>query len=62
MYIILDNNYKFIGFSLKEEVSYQNIEITVQEHNKFMEEQAQGCTLYFDEKNMKFIELLKELE
>ena len=53
MYIILDNNYKFIGFSLKEEVNYQNIEITEQEHNEFMEKQAQGCTLYFNEKNVK---------
>lgn len=53
MYIILDNDYKLIGFSLKEEENYQNIEITEQEHNDFMSKQSQGNTLYFDKKNKK---------
>ena len=58
MYIILDNNYKFTGFSLKEEVGCQSIEITEQEHNEFLEKQAQGYTLYFDQKNVK-LEVVK---
>ncbi len=53
MYIILDDSFKFIGFSLKEEEGYQNIEITEQEHNDFMNEQSQGNTLYFDKKSKK---------
>lgn len=59
MYIILDDNFKFIGFSLKEEESYQNIKITEQEHNGFMNKQSQGNTLYFDKKskNLKAIKL-----
>ncbi len=32
MYIILDDNFKFIGFSLKKEENYQSIEISEQEH------------------------------
>ena len=52
MYIVLEN-YKFIGFSLKEETNYQNIEITEKEHNEFMEKQSQGYTFYFNKKSKK---------
>ena len=53
MYIILDDNFKFIGFSLKKEENYQSIEISEQEHDDFMSKQSEGYTLYFDKKNKK---------
>lgn len=58
MYIILDDNFKFIGFSLKKEEAYKSTEINEQEHNEFMNKQSEGYTLYFDKKKKK-LEVIK---
>ncbi len=56
MYIVIENN-KFIGFSLKEEDTYKNIEITEEEHKEFIEKQSEGCTLYWNKKQLEAIKL-----
>ena len=49
MYIIIEND-KFLGFSLKEEQGYENIEITEKEHREYIDKQSEGFTLYWNTK------------
>ena len=49
MYIIIEND-KFLGFSLKEEQGYENIEITEKEHREYIDKQSEGLTLYWNTK------------
>ena len=49
MYIIIEND-KFLGFSLKEEQGYENIEITEKEHREYIYKQSEGFTLYWNTK------------
>ena len=49
MYIIIEND-KFLGFSLKEEQGYENIEITEKEHREYLDKQSEGFTLYWNTK------------
>ena len=49
MYIIIEND-KFLGFSLKEEQGYENIEITEKEHREYINKQSEGFTLYWNTK------------
>ncbi|MCP1224070.1 hypothetical protein [Sebaldella sp. S0638] len=57
MYIVLESN-KFIGFSLKEEEGYKNIEITEKEHIDFMDQQSQGFVFCWNNKK-KQLESIK---
>ena len=56
MYIVIGNN-KFIGFSLKEEDGYKNIEISEVEHQNFIEKQSEGYTLCWNKKQLEAIKL-----
>ena len=56
MYIIIEND-KFLGFSLKEEQGYKNVEITEKEHTEFIEKQSEGYTLYWNKKQLEAIKL-----
>ena len=47
MYIIIEND-KFLGFSLKEEQGYENIEITEKKHREYIDKQSDGFTLYWN--------------
>ena len=47
MYTIIEND-KFLGFSLKEEQGYENIEITEKEHREYIDKQSDGFTLYWN--------------
>ena len=58
MYIVIDKNKKFIGFSLKEEENYTNIKISESEHNTYIEKQAQGYVFYFN-KDTEELEAIK---
>ncbi len=49
MYTIIEND-KFLGFSLKEEQGYENIEITEKEHREYIDKQSEGFTLYWNTK------------
>ena len=49
MYTIIEND-KFLGFSLKEEQGYENIEITEKEHREYRDKQSEGFTLYWNTK------------
>lgn len=49
MYTIIKND-KFLGFSLKEEQGYENIEITEKEHREYIDKQSEGFTLYWNTK------------
>ena len=49
MYIIIEND-KFLGFSLKEEQGYENIEITEKEHREYTDKQSEGFALYWNTK------------
>ena len=49
MYTIIEND-KFLGFSLKEEQGYENIEITEKEHREYIYKQSEGFTLYWNTK------------
>ena len=49
MYTIIEND-KFLGFSLKEEQGYENIEITEKEHREYIVKQSEGFTLYWNTK------------
>ena len=49
MYTIIEND-KFLGFSLKEEQGYENIEITEKEHREYLDKQSEGFTLYWNTK------------
>ena len=57
MYIIIKDN-KFVGFSLKEESEFTNIEISEVEHKNYIEKQSQGFTFYFN-KEKEQLEALK---
>ena len=56
MYIILEND-KFLGFSLKKEQGYKNVEITEKEHTEFIEKQSEGYTLYWNKKQLEVIKM-----
>ena len=56
MYIIIEND-KFLGFSLKEEQGYKNVEITEKEHTEFIEKQSEGYTLYWNKKQLEVIKM-----
>ena len=47
MYTIIEND-KFLGFSLKEEQGYENIEITEKKHREYIDKQSDGFTLYWN--------------
>ena len=49
MYTIIEND-KFLGFSLKEEQGYENIEITEKEHREYTDKQSEGFALYWNTK------------
>ena len=58
MYIIIDDNKKFTGFSLKEESGYTSIKISETEHKNYLEKQAEGFTLFFS-KETEQLETIK---
>ena len=58
MFIVLDKNKKFIGFSLKEEAGHINVEITDLEHKNLLEKQGNGFTFFFN-KETEQLETIK---
>ena len=58
MFIILDNNRKFSGFSQNNEMGYTCIEITEEKHKEMMQKQSEGYTLFYN-KEKELLESLK---